>query len=397
MRAYYRIVSLFLIALWLSCSEQRIPVAVPTHPAGWMDTQSPNFHGKVLLVDSSLTLRSCQSCHGEDFRGGKAGIGCYGQGCHISFPHPEGFAIPGAEAFHGRFLQQTLNYDLSSCQHCHGENFEGGDSKVSCYGSECHRVYPHPEGFADEQDATFHGVYIAENVQWNLRLCRPCHGRTYGGKGIAKKNCRRCHTQDNGPEACNTCHGDFEAPVPPWANAAPPKDLGDHTLPEAIGVGAHPHHLADTTLTTAYARDCRICHLQPDSLFAAGHVDNLPLPAEVQFNPLAADSGRVLPLWNREQATCASVYCHGAFVFYRDSSQYPAFYADSVITGNFATVIWNQPETGQAECGTCHGLPPTGHLPVGASSCANCHQRVVDADLNIIGKDLHINGRADVF
>ncbi len=397
MPAFRLILVILLTALWWNCSEQRMPVAVPTHPAGWMDSRSPNFHGKVLLLDSSLTLRSCQSCHGIDFRGGKSGIGCYGTGCHISFPHPEGFANPGAATFHGRFLQQKLKYDLSTCQHCHGERFDGGDSKVSCYRSGCHRIYPHPEGFADKTRAAFHGVYIAEVIGWDIRLCRSCHGQTYDGKGIVQKNCQKCHTQNAGPEACNTCHGNFEASVPPWANAAPPADLEGHTLPQAIGVGAHQHHLADSTLTTAYTRNCQICHQQPDSLFAKGHVDNLPLPAEVQFNPFAADSGRVLPVWDREQATCSSVYCHGAFKFYRDRSAYPAFYSDSVISGNFTAVIWNQLESGQAECGSCHDLPPTGHIPVGPSSCANCHQRVVDANLNIIGTDLHINGKADVF
>ncbi len=333
---------IFIIALlgW-SCSDRREPLAVQTHPAGWMDPASPNFHGKVLVFDSSLTLRSCRSCHGRDYR--------------------------------------------------------GGDSKVSCYQSGCHRGYPHPEGFAVTTRSRFHAFYIAEELLWNIRACQRCHGMDYAGNGVARKNCRQCHTAAEGPEACNTCHGKFEAAVPPLWNAAPPEDLGGHVLSTALGVGAHQHHLTDTTLTTYVRRDCRPCHIQPRTLVSVGHIDNVPLPAEVVFNAFASDSGRIQPLWNREEATCSNIYCHGAFVFYRDSSRYSAFYVDSIIQGNNPSLRWNRLEEGPRDCGTCHDMPPRGHLPVSATGCVNCHPRVVDADLNIVGRDLHINGKADAF
>ncbi len=46
----------------------------------------------------------------------------------------------------------------------------------------------------------------------------------------------------------------------------------------------------------------------------------------------------------------------------------------------------------QAKCGTCHGLPPTGHIAAPITSCYLCHQGVVDEMGNIIDKDKHING-----
>jgi hypothetical protein len=69
---------------------------------------------------------------------------------------------------------------------------------------------------------------------------------------------------------------------------------------------------------------------------------------------------------------------------------------DSVIAGANATPVWTSGES-QAACGTCHGLPPAGHIPFTVTSCVNCHSPVVDATGNISDKALHINGKINVF
>ena len=50
-----------------------------------------------------------------------------------------------------------------------------------------------------------------------------------------------------------------------------------------------------------------------------------------------------------------------------------------------------------AVCGSCHGLPPTGHIAATLTGCGICHGSVVDTEGNIIDKTKHINGQVNVF
>jgi len=322
---------ILLNLLAIACVNERSPITTGVHPSGWLDKTSDDFHG-TLVAESKTAPESCQSCHGN--------------------------------------------------------NYEGGSAQISCYDSKCHAAYPHAEGFADSTSENFHQNYIRSTANWNITQCQECHGVDYSGIGNPDKNCLRCHTQADGPEACNTCHGSANNPGPPF-------DLFGHTATTFIGVGAHQTHLTDTTLTTAFEKDCILCHNKPLIYSSTGHVDNAPPPADINFGLFASDSGRAEPHWDRASASCSNVYCHGNFKLYRDSSLYAFGYADSVISGNNVTMRWTEVGTGQAECGTCHGLPPTGHNPI--TTCFVCHGRVVDANMKIINKKLHINGHADVF
>lgn len=319
------------VAIFIECSEKREPVSVSTHPAGWLDETSPNFHGKVILQES-LSLKSCQACHGEDY--------------------------------------------------------QGGEVKIAC--ATCHELFPHQQGFADSLSPNFHAVFIATQLSWNISECRSCHGADYAGENYPQKNCLTCHTQPEGPEACNTCHGSSQ-------NFAPPKDLQGNTDTSAPGVGAHQPHLTDTTWTSAFTRDCQLCHRMPQRYGDPMHVleDDTPGEADISFGDVATDSGKVAARWNRATLTCENIYCHGAFRFSKNESANQWAYADSVITGNNPALVWNSVGTGQADCGSCHDLPPKGHIA--ATTCNGCHPRVVDANNNIIDRTLHINGKIEVF
>ncbi|MEE9169822.1 MAG: CxxxxCH/CxxCH domain-containing protein [bacterium] len=442
------IFSLGLLAAFTACSERKEPTSVTTHPSGWANPQSANFHGKMVLESVAKNAQNCASCHGADFSGGPAGVTCTTSGCHEIYPHDEGFADGNSQNFHAKFISEMLAWDISLCQKCHGADYKGngldkkncyasgcheifphspgfadntsadfhanfiaqdlnwnidgcqkchgtdykgkGYDNKSCYTSGCHTIFPHKTGFADSLSSDFHAKYIAEMLIWNIESCQDCHGLDYAGNGRDEKNCRTCHTQNDGPVACNTCHGSRD-------NAAPPEDLADNILTTAVGVGAHQTHLTDTTLTTSLLQECSHCHIEPSTYSDPGHIDNPPLPAELSFSPLASDSSRISPSWNHETATCGSVYCHGAFEFRKEDSAFPWGYADSTIVGNNAELIWTSVGTGQAECGTCHDLPPKGHVGIAEATCNVCHGRVVDADFNIIDKDLHINGKIEVF
>lgn len=312
-----------------SCLDQADPAKVEAHPDDWTIESSQNFHGKVLLTES-MSMESCQSCHGADYM--------------------------------------------------------GGTSDISCYNSACHAIYPHPEGFADPSSSNFHEGMMAM-LNWDLESCQTCHGADYAGNGESSKNCLSCHKGDNGPEACNTCHGND-------INAAPPKDLMNHTSVEYVTVGAHQSHLVNGTWTTFQMGECSSCHTTPSAFNSAGHIDDSP-NAEINFSALATFNGNSNALWDRTNATCSNTYCHGGFELKKEESTYPWAYTADVMKGSFKKVYWKNTDGPQAFCGSCHGLPPEGHI--NATDCSGCHSRVVDKDFNIINKYLHINGKIDVF
>lgn len=300
--------------------------------------------------------------------------------------HPEGWTQRASQNFHGQFVLESPNAS-QSCTTCHGNDYKGGSSGVSCQTSGCHPAYPHGEGFADVMSLNFHAGFIAESA-WDITQCQSCHGADYAGMGIDQKNCLTCHTQENGPEACNTCHGGAES-------FAPPPDLLGRTSTTEVTVGAHQLHLGENEWASAGVMVCSQCHVVPNSYAAAGHLDTVPVRADLTFGDLASHGGELAPMWDPASATCSDVYCHGGFSFSRDASDHPWGYTEEFITGNDLEMKWTDVGSGQAQCGSCHGLPPQGHVE--QTACYACHGRVVDVNRNIIDKSLHINGQIDLF
>ena len=247
----------------------------------------------------------------------------------------------------------------------------------------------HREGILDKDSPTWHGNLVREN-SWNLRACQNCHSADYSG-GITGSSCLTCHTQPSGPEACNTCHGDFTDP----AIIAPPQDTNNYTSTDSTGVGAHVSHLYENDLGKQIP--CTTCHIVPQDYFDPGHAVDDPLPAEVIFSPLAIHNIAVNPVYDHPSATCSDTYCHGNWEFLKDSSSNQFAYTTDKMVGNNRSVVWNEVGVGQADCGSCHELPPQGHIPAEITDCGNCHTGIVDSDGNIIDTDKHINGEKNVF
>lgn len=246
----------------------------------------------------------------------------------------------------------------------------------------------HAEGWTNPASANFHGKAIRA-ADWDMSSCKTCHGPTYSG-GVADVSCRTCHSDGGGPENCATCHGGSNSP-------APPEDLAGNTSTAAPGVGAHTKHVQGGNLSSIVW--CYECHTVPTSVYAAGHVDS-DLPAEVPMNgPRArAASAGILPAPSHDYTalTCSDTYCHGNWRSERATSPNSFAYTDSFMIGANATPVWTGGST-EASCGTCHGLPPVGHIPVGLTICGDCHLGIVDATGKIIDKSLHINGKINVF
>lgn len=227
-----------------------------------------------------------------------------------------------------------------------------------------------------------------------------------------------CHrdSQSNAksPESCNVCHGKFTALAIDKPSWAPPVALNNDSLTTSAGVGAHQKHLA--TGTVGKIVKCEECHTIPATLNAAGHLNAQPFRAEVVFQDTLSKlitgegANTPSPSFGTGAFTCSNTYCHGNWklnrsrepgaysivpgipssLAYTDSS---FVYVDSVMVGNNHTPAW----TGTATCGSCHGLPPTGHkIPWPGAKCSDCHE-VVNSSLQIINKAKHVNGKVNVF
>ncbi len=177
--------------------------------------------------------------------------------------HPEGWAKDTASPnFHGAYLAPK-QYNASECQPCHGSQYDGGISGVSC--KQCHASYPHSEGWVGA-----HSNFI-KSIHYDVNSCKPCHGQDYST--IKTNNsCLTCHTKPGGPEACNTCHGNFSGDPTDLTQDAPPRGLNGETSPTTPAVGAHQAHLAYFP-AAAVASTCQECHTLPLNFSAPSHID----------------------------------------------------------------------------------------------------------------------------
>ncbi len=123
---------------------------------------------------------------------------------------------------------------------------------------------------------------------------------------------------------------------------------------------------------------------------------NDELPAEVMLKENALLFGAGNAAYDYASGNCANSYCHGNFEFSKDSADATNqfAYASDKMTGLSKTVNWTKVNQGEAFCGSCHGLPPEGHITAGITlnTCYQCHQGVVDENGNIVDKNKHING-----
>jgi predicted CxxxxCH...CXXCH cytochrome family protein len=247
----------------------------------------------------------------------------------------------------------------------------------------------HGPGINNPNSDNFHGKLVRA-VEWNMRdNCETCHGADLSG-GNTGADCRSCHTTERGPKACNTCHGVFSDP----SRIAPPRDISKNIESSERGVGAHTQHLYEREIGAR--TPCTSCHNLPQNIYDPGHMVNDDLPAEVMLKGRAVLFGAADAIYDQQNGTCSNTYCHGNFVFYRDSADVTnqfAYTADRMV-GTSQTVGWTNVNQGEAQCGSCHGLPPEGHISEGITitECYTCHEGVVDQNGNIEDINLHING-----
>jgi predicted CxxxxCH...CXXCH cytochrome family protein len=257
----------------------------------------------------------------------------------------------------------------------------------------------HPSGWIIAQDSNFHGK-VLQSEGYPLEKCTPCHGKSYQG-GTSRVTCMRsgCHATSTGveksPEACNTCHGLFRSAADDTLSWAPPHSLNGDTIATSSGVGAHQAHLTGDHYSNN-AR-CNQCHEVPSDVFQTGHLDSPP--ADIVFNTslavLITADGTFQPNPSYSTLRCSGTYCHGSWKLRRESSLNSWAFSDSAMTGEAYNPLWTGGDD-EAECGSCHALPPLGHQPYQITDCTTCHTGVVDGSGVITDKFKHINGKVNV-
>jgi hypothetical protein len=304
--------------------------------------------------------------------------------------HSQGNLDTSSDNFHGKILRAN-SFNLDACKKCHAADFQGGITDVSCLN--CHN-YPHQPGMVDPSSSEFHGKILMAN-NFVMDACQKCHGNDFSGKGSNQLNCRNCHTQEEGPLACNTCHGDFGDP----SRIAPPRDIHGNTSTDLITVGAHISHLYENDFSVV---SCGTCHKVPNANNIKDHFTPSTQENIVVLDSLAIHGIASNALFDANTGNCSNTYCHGNFEFKKsDASPERQFaYTSDKMTGNFKTVKWNLMDGSQAPCGSCHGttdgfISPEGHIKMPIQQCVACHSTVVNEKGEIIDKTRHINGKVN--
>jgi len=222
--------------------------------------------------------------------------------------------------------------------------------------------------------------------------CSSCHGMPPPAPHPQMDDCARCHqavidaqgsivdrsrhvdgvVDVSAPSQCDGCHG--SGPL-----GAPPPALDGSTDTSVAGVGAHQRHLIASGRARPVA--CGECHLVPTELLSLGHVDTAR-PAELTFSGVAR-SFNATP--NYDGVRCSDSWCHGG----KTKSGTPS-------VGQATAPVWTMVDGSQAQCVSCHGMPPTTlPHPMGPVNCANCHSNVTNM-VDFIEPLLHVNGAVEL-
>jgi predicted CxxxxCH...CXXCH cytochrome family protein len=234
----------------LTCAECHYVPTLPAHADGNVAvpmTGLARIDGATPSWDAESSTCSGVYCHGATLGGGPAAtppwssaaaLGC--TSCHGAPPPAPHTASASCGVCHAGYTASTVN----ATTHLNGAIDASGG---------------HPAGFSDP---TQHG-YLANR---ELATCRTCHGTDYTG-GSSGVSCNSCHGGTAWQTSCTFCHGTSPGP------ASPPVDTRGRTATSNVSVGAHAAHVA-TTMTTAIAcTECHPNRAGSNVLTDAAHVD----------------------------------------------------------------------------------------------------------------------------
>jgi predicted CxxxxCH...CXXCH cytochrome family protein len=397
---------IWIMLLFASCADERVlsgpcdgDCTTDVHAPGILDPASPNFHATVLR-QLNWGFAICAGCHGSDFSGGTSHVSCLG--CHTAGPtacvtcHGAG---PTSNA-HGVHAMPGIPY--------------AGGSSVAC--GECHIV---PATWDADGHIVHDGIAITTpaTVTFGARAALTIDPADRAGPpayDVATATCTNvyCH----GGELHAAAGADTS---PRWTEPAPPAgectSCHGHPPPNHIAgncTNCHPSGSPHIDGIVQVGTACNSCHGSATS--------NAP-PMDLEGNQFTTAIGvgahqAHLQASSHISAPIPCATCHlvptavdspghidmppPAVVTAALGWDHDAQTCASSYCHGTSRPVWTS--TGQVFCGSCHGIPPSDapHTPaMTLTSCASCHPGTVDAFGNIIvtnGTSEHINGHVDL-
>jgi len=182
------------------CGDPNKEAVFASHPIGqsWLDSGSANFHGDA----SELATANCTECHGSDYLGGSSGVSC--DNCHFG---PNGDKVPsGSNWNHGDTPHDSLSAEAATCNACHSILRSYGDGPNSCH--DCHGGAANHATGEQWLNPSING-YHGDVAEQSAVSCQACHGSNYLG-GSSGVSCSECHFGPSGskvPPGVNWNHG----------------------------------------------------------------------------------------------------------------------------------------------------------------------------------------------
>ena len=385
MPALVLLVALVAVAGWgcssgVSTSGLSLVNPQGDHPSGWISA-----HPSSASPDGE----ACKLCHGDNLRGGIAGVSCFtasrgGQGCHANGPafHPASWLDRGAGGgFHGNAFTGNVLIRNLACTDCHDPNDPTEPPGFICL--DCHF------DITGTQRVPAGSAYIHGRIAGH-------HGPGIGGDPAVNSVCSNCHETNNRfgfmPQPlCHNCHEPFPVKFHPagW------EDPGQH------GVSAKA--LPTSTSGFSYCQDCHGTDFAgagnaPTCLHTAGchgsgiaspharapwrssttpkhtdtAVENAPACALCHFGePSAGNHPPVTPPAGSDPGCFNSTLCHGVIIH-----EDPVWIRP--LPGNHGVVANND----LTFCQNCHATPSTGGtnprfndtLGSLVNGCEKCHK-----------------------
>jgi len=458
-KLWHVFLGLCFLSLGLGCSDERATSQLPdTHPATWMDQESPDFHGKVTLVSGTI---SCSICHGDDLSGGWVRVSCID--CHLE--------TGACVSCHGGLNDSTgappygLRGEISDTTMAvgaHAAHLTGTDVSAAVACTSCHEVPSsllepgHLDGLYQGGGAvidsiaeiTWHGFADGGHAAWD-RSARTCTG-TYCHGGFTGGNTSNAPVWTESDQAlCGSCHdvGDNPAVLGPIhelhivTNGLVCADCHAEVINPQDSIVQPSLHVNGTVEFVEASSDlCDVCHGSgPEACtHCHGGVDNTtgapPLglrgemttdEAAVGAHTIHLDGGSVADGFACNQCHLVPSVLTDPGHWAVDSvaeltwgplagaaSQWnPAtlrcsnVYCHGNFTGGYAanSPLWTV--HGQAGCGSCHdvGARPQDlsgrhedHVVEENVQCYQCHATTVNSGLSIIGTSVHVDGQKTV-
>lgn len=151
--------------------------------------------GEVHGPPAVLNISNCKSCHGTGLNQAPAGVqSC--TDCHSSLPLHDfaGVTDESWEGVHGAWVTADYDARLNQCKLCHGEDLRGGLSRVNCFS--CHdHMGDFPAGWMAEDNPLHALNFISQMKTGSTSTCQKCHGENYDRPvGPDQISCVTCHT-----------------------------------------------------------------------------------------------------------------------------------------------------------------------------------------------------------